>query len=69
MRTREQLREHCERLYIETDVHKRAFKLFMIDVELQLDQRDLLEIIAQKLAPEEYAALKSKVHGKSQTKN
>lgn len=62
MRTREQIREHCIKLLREEhDVHDRAFKLFMVDVELQLDQRDLLEMIAEKLAPEEYAALKNRV--------
>lgn len=47
MRSREQIRTSCQEIWKEPDPQKRAFKLFMVDVELNLDIRDYLETIAK----------------------
>jgi hypothetical protein len=68
MRTREQIRAHCIKLlHEEQNPHERAFKLFMVDVELQLDIRDLLVVIAQGVAPSEYEELKKVVDARRRT--
>ena len=50
MRSREEIRDHAQRLFQEQDVHKRAFRLFMIDIELMLDIREGLQRIEDLLA-------------------
>jgi len=47
MRTRDQIRAHCEKLYRDTDPTSRGFKLFMVEIELLLDCRDYLATIAK----------------------
>jgi len=47
MRTREQIRTHCEKLYKEQDATTRGFKLFMVEIELLLDCRDYLVTIVK----------------------
>lgn len=50
MRTRQQIREHCIKVFQEEhDMHKRAFKLAMVEIELHLDCRDILQVIADRL--------------------
>lgn len=47
MREREEIRDHLNKIWKETDPQKRAFKLFVVGIEVSLDLRDLLQPIAE----------------------
>lgn len=50
MRSREEIRKHCQDLFTkEPDAQKRGFKLFVVEIELLLDLRDIMTRLEQKL--------------------
>lgn len=61
MRSRQQLREAVIKANEVPNLHDRAFKLSVIEIELLLDIRDYAEMIAKHFAKEEYDALKKSV--------
>jgi len=61
MRSRKEIKDHVQKLYKLEDKHERAFKLFVTQIELELDIRDYLEVIARHLASNEVAALQKSV--------
>jgi hypothetical protein len=47
MRSREKIRQHCQKLFTEEqNAQTRGFKLFVVEIELLLDLRDILSSMA-----------------------